>query len=88
VLRLYAARKLWCSEKTRRPGAATAAAVADIPGQVHLIECEDEALAALVTGDRARARCALGSANATPWSPLSGYRAFRKATRALGYPLG
>ncbi|RPE42632.1 XPB/Ssl2-like helicase family protein [Streptomyces sp. Ag109_O5-1] len=57
-------------------------------GQVHLIECEDEALAALVVSDRRlRALCTRLGERHLVVSPEQ-LPAFRKATRALGYPLG
>ncbi|ELS54533.1 helicase-associated domain-containing protein [Streptomyces viridochromogenes] len=57
-------------------------------GQVHLIECEDEALAALVVSDRRlRALCTRLGERHLVVSPEQ-LQAFRKATRALGCPLG
>ncbi|WP_366916455.1 helicase-associated domain-containing protein [Streptomyces sp.] len=56
-------------------------------GQVHLIECEDEALTALVVGDRRlRALCTRLGERHLAVSPEQ-LPALRKATRALGYPL-
>jgi hypothetical protein len=54
-------------------------------GQVHLIECEDEALAALVVSDRhLRALCTRLGERHLVVSPEQ-LQAFRKATRALGH---
>jgi hypothetical protein len=56
-------------------------------GQIHLIECEDEALATLIASDRRlRALCTRLGERHLAVSP-DRLSAFRKATTALGYPL-
>lgn len=57
-------------------------------GQTHLIECADEALAALIVSDRRlRGLCTRIGERHLAVSP-DRLPAFRKAALALGYPLG
>lgn len=56
-------------------------------GQTHLIECADEALAALIISDRRLRVLVPESVSATLRSPPERLPAFRKAALALGYPL-